>query len=512
MSIKAYYSYIRVSTVKQGQTGTSLEEQRGAIERFAARHSLKIVKEYAEQETAAKGGRPVFALMLKALRQGKAQGVIIHKIDRSARNLRDWAELGEIIDSGIEVQFANENLDLHSRGGRLSADIQAVVAADYIRNLREEVIKGFYGRIKQGLLPRPAPVGYLNQGQGKAKAIDPVMGPPVQQMFQLYASGQYSIPALTEHMYELGLRNRQGRKLLMPSIAKCLHNPFYMGIIRIQRHSEFYPGAHLPLVSKAVFDKVQAISSRKAVKGSGRHDFLFRKILRCASCHTTLVGEQKKGHVYYRCHTKTCPEKTIREEIVEDYVMEALRTIRFTDKDTRFFRHKIAVMYETTQTSAETQKKALQLQTEQLQARLSKLTDAYLDGMIEQTIYLDKKNDYVVEEQGIKEKMAAINQNLPHIRGQVEQFLELVNNAYSSYKLANRTEKQELAKITTSNLSVRSKTVLVTLRFPFQLLVDPQKGVGGGPQRRRGRTFDTILAQLVEYFSQHELPVFSSAC
>ncbi len=52
-----------------------------------------------------------------------------------------------------EVHFANESLDLQSRGGRLSADIQAVVAADYIRNLREETRKGFYGRLKQGLCP-----------------------------------------------------------------------------------------------------------------------------------------------------------------------------------------------------------------------------------------------------------------------------------------------------------------------------------------------------------------------
>ena len=501
MSIKAYYSYIRVSTVKQGQTGTSLEEQRGAIERFAARHSLKIVKEYAEQETAAKGGRPVFALMLKALRQGKAQGVIIHKIDRSARNLRDWAELGELIDSGIEVQFANENLDLHSRGGRLSADIQAVVAADYIRNLREEVIKGFYGRIKQGLLPRPAPIGYLDCGQGKAKAIDPVMGPLVQQMFQLYASGRYSIRDLTEHMYGLGLRNRQGGKLLMPSIAKCLHNPFYMGVIRIMRRNELYPGAHSPLVAKAVFDKVQEILSGKAVKGSGKHDFLFRKMLRCAACHTTLIGEEKKGHVYYRCHTKTCPEKTIREEIVEDYVMEAFKTIRFTDKETRFFRHKITAMYETNQSFAEAQNKALKLQQEQVRVRLSKLTDAYLDGTIEQPIYLDKKNGYVVEEQEIKERMAAINQNLPHIREQIEQFLELVNNAYLSYKLANSREKQELAKIATSNLIVKDKKVLVKLRFPFELLVAPRKRSGGGPHRETGRISDVIFAQLVEYFS-----------
>src|SRR5271155_6201404 len=100
-----------------------------------------------------------------------------------ARNLKDWADLGELIDAGVEVHFANESLDLHTRGGRLSADIQAVVAADYIRNLREETRKGFYGRLKQGLYPLPAPLGYLDRGKGKVKEVDPIMAPVVARAF-----------------------------------------------------------------------------------------------------------------------------------------------------------------------------------------------------------------------------------------------------------------------------------------------------------------------------------------
>ena len=113
-----YFSYIRVSTQRQGQAGTSLTEQQSAIERYAVRHNLAIVQKFEEKETAAKQGRPAFLEMLKALRQGKAVGVIIHKIDRSARNLKDWADLGTLIDAGVEVHFASESLDLKSRGGR----------------------------------------------------------------------------------------------------------------------------------------------------------------------------------------------------------------------------------------------------------------------------------------------------------------------------------------------------------------------------------------------------------
>jgi DNA invertase Pin-like site-specific DNA recombinase len=141
----------------------------------------KITRWFIEQETAAKRGRPIFGQMLKLLKAEKASGVIIHKIDRSARNLKDWADLGELIDSGIEVHFANESLDLHSRGGRLSADIQAVVASDYIRNLREETKKGFYGRLKQGLYPQAGSYWLSKsrprQAQGRRPSASP-LGPP----------------------------------------------------------------------------------------------------------------------------------------------------------------------------------------------------------------------------------------------------------------------------------------------------------------------------------------------
>ena len=69
-------------------------------------------------------------------------GLIIHKVDRGARSLRDWADIGDLIDAGVDLRFAHDDLDLSTRGGRLTADIQAVIATDYIRNLREEVKKG----------------------------------------------------------------------------------------------------------------------------------------------------------------------------------------------------------------------------------------------------------------------------------------------------------------------------------------------------------------------------------
>ena len=248
--MKKVYGYIRVSTVKQG-TGVSLQEQKEAIVRYAEKNDLNIIQWFEELETAAKQGRPLFTKMLKLLRSGKAAGAIIHKIDRSARNLKDWAALGDLIDEGIEVHFAHESLDMDTRGGRLAADIQAVIASDYIRNLREEAIKGLYGRLKQGIYPFGAPIGYDNKGGGQVKAINPVKGPLVRKAFQLYASGKYTLETLTTEMNELGLRNSKRNTLTPQALSLILNNPFYTGVIKIK--GKAFQGKHDPLISSDLF-------------------------------------------------------------------------------------------------------------------------------------------------------------------------------------------------------------------------------------------------------------------
>ncbi|MEP0278545.1 MAG: recombinase family protein, partial [Nitratireductor sp.] len=327
--MKSCFGYVRVSTQKQGE-GVSLEAQKDAILRFAAGNEIEITAWFEEKQTAAKSGRPVFATMLKALRRRKADGVVMHKIDRSARNFADWAKIGELADAGIDVHFATESLDFRSRGGRLSADIQAVIAADYIRNLRDETIKGINGRLKQGLYPFWAPIGYCNNGGGKPKTPDPNKAQHVRRLFELYASGQHSINSLRKEIEQHGLRNSRGKPVSKTGIETILNNPFYCGLIRIKRTGAVYEGVHEPLISPALFDRVQEIKANKSGKKVTRHNHTYRGLFRCANCARAMIAERQKGHVYYRCHEPSCPTKCVREEDVEEEVRQVLSRIRLS--------------------------------------------------------------------------------------------------------------------------------------------------------------------------------------
>ncbi|MFL4468515.1 recombinase family protein [Tateyamaria armeniaca] len=332
MSNKQCFAYTRVSTVKQGD-GVSLEAQHEANAAFAQRNALTITKCFEEKETAAKSGRPVFDTVVRSLHAGAAAGLVVHKIDRSARNFADWARIGDLVDSGIDVHFAHDSLDLRSRGGRLTADIQAVIATDYVRNLREESIKGMEGRLKQGLFPWAAPIGYLDQGGGKPKVPDPMRAPLVLQAFEWYATGQYSFKTLLTEMRKRGLTNRYNKPITKGCLENMMSNPFYRGVVLLKRTGRRYAGQHKPIVPHALFDRVQALKSDKQIKKSTLHNHAYRQLIRCAACGRSLIGELQKAHVYYRCHTKGCSKTSIREDVFEQAISLELLGLRLSPAD-----------------------------------------------------------------------------------------------------------------------------------------------------------------------------------
>ncbi|HEY0427478.1 MAG TPA: recombinase family protein [Pyrinomonadaceae bacterium] len=500
MSNKKYFSYVRVSTQRQGQFGTSLTEQKGAIERYAQKFDLTITKYFEERETAAKLGRPVFLEMLKALKKGKANGVIIHKIDRSARNLRDWADLGSLIDSGIEVHFASESLDLNSRGGRLSADIQAVVASDYIRNLREETKKGIYGRLKQGLFPFPAVIGYLDAGKGNPKRIDKIQAPLIKQAFELYSRGNIGLIRLADLMYEKGFRNKNGKKVTINGLSTILHNPFYIGVIRIEKTGEMFAGKHEPIISKALFDQVQAVFEGKNIPKSVKHFFVFRRQVFCAKCRNLYIAEKQKGEIYYRCHTRGCTKGTVREDLINSEILKFLKPLKLSNLEYQFFKRETFKQSENSEAEFEVNYSRLQLLQDQTANRLSKLADAYVDGVFDKETYIQKKNKLLLEEQSIKENLSNLKSNSDEAAKKLDAFLELINDAYLSYKTGGPEQKQELVKNIFSNCEIHNKNVLVKPYLPFQLIAERQPFTSGSPCREAARTFRLLFKKLFKYF------------
>lgn len=484
--MKTYVGYTRVSTTKQGEQGSSLQEQRAAIEAYARRHGLQITAWYEEMETAAKQGRRTYNRMLTDLRRQRIDGIVIHKIDRSARNLKDWAVLNDLIDQGVEVHFAHESLDMLTRGGRLAADIQAVVAADYIRNLRDEVRKGMYGRLKQGFYPFAAPIGYLDRGKATAKAIDPLRGPLVAEAFERYGSGAYTLDTLRETMAGRGLCTRSAKPLAKSYFAAMLQNPFYIGLIKLGTTGETFAGVHPPLIRKAIFDQVQRVLTGRTYAREIKHRYAYRRLIRCHDCGRLLTGERQKGQVYYRCHDRSCRGVSVREARIDAAVEAVFALVSFSDQEMGDLRDLVADA-ETDLLAREAQAKAeAARRLEQCEVRLQKLTDALLDGVLDKGAFDDRRMSLLKER---RDYLDRIEVSEPTFGAELLKAFELARTAQLSPQTLSPAQLRESLDLVSSNFVVHGKELGIALRFPFDAVAKWRLSQECGPYTNTLRTF-----------------------
>ena len=453
--MKRCFGYVRVSTVKQGD-GVSLAAQRESIEAFASHHNIEIVQWFEEKETAAKRGRPIFNKMVSELRRGKAHGLVIHKIDRSARNFADWAKIGDLQDAGIDIHFATESLDFASRGGRLTADIQAVIAADYIRNLREETIKGITGRLKQGLYPFRAPIGYLDNGGGKAKTPDPVRAPLVKLAFELYASRRYSLRLLLAELRRRGLTGYSRQPISLHGLETLLSNPFHCGIIHIKRTGMTYHGVHERLISPTLFERVQDIKSGKSGPKITRHDHTYRGLFRCGYCAGPMVPELQRGHIYYRCTKRDCPTKTVREEVLAAAIETCLLRTELAVPDLAAFDMRIEAWIAAD--DDQEREKSWRLRKVNLQDRIDRLTDALIDRLIDRDAFAERRQRLALDEEALEEERQEWGDKVAKA-AHMRTLIELAKSLVQSHRFAKSAEKRQLVEMTTSNRRVYGNEV-----------------------------------------------------
>jgi site-specific DNA recombinase len=499
--MKPYFAYIRVSTARQGEQGSSLQEQRDAISSFALRNKLSISLWFEDRETAAKSGRREFSRMLAALKRGGASGVIIHKIDRSARNLKDWASIQDLAEAGLDIRFTQESVNLRSNEGRLTGDFLAVIAAHYIRNLRDEVKKGLRGRLKQGIYPFAAPIGYLDQGGGRPKRIDPLRAPLVIQCFERYATGTVSLRSLERELFDAGLRSKNGKMVRINRLADILRNPFYTGIIRIKRSGEVFGGVHEPLIQQSLFNRIQSVLDRKTGAKKIVHDFLFRRMISCAGCGHSLIGELQKGTVYYRCHNRACAT-SVRHDKVEREVWSHLFPICLSREETEQIEQAAQQMEASFKGIQAKQLRAIALKLENIKHRLSRLTDAFLEGDVDHALFGEKKLNLLQEQQLLEQQRNSAIESQPTSRAIFDKYLELLKTLSLSYQSANLSERREMVISITSNIKAHRKNVVVELRSPFREIESAALVQHGGLRRDRPRTF---LPKVLKLLQKHAI-------
>src|SRR3989344_2546241 len=331
--------YCRVSSKEQEETGYSLPSQEKLLEDYADRKGFIVAREFSIAESASGAKqRKVFSEMIKFTEKNKVANILCEKVDRLTRNLKDALAVNDWLEEKPErqVHFVKTNLVIH-KGAKSDEkfrwDIEIVLAKKYIANLSEEIRKGQKEKIAQGWLPTKPPLGYKTVGEKgrRTQVIDETVAPRIRQMFEWYATSNYTLSRLESELYKIGLRTRSGKKLGISRIHLLLSEPFYYG--KIRWNNDIYQGKQEPLISKDTFNGVQNILKRKMKNPHfTKHNSLFKAKINCEHCGGMLTWELQKGHFYGHCNNhgeyRACPKKTyIREEKVEEQLIGFFETI-----------------------------------------------------------------------------------------------------------------------------------------------------------------------------------------
>jgi site-specific DNA recombinase len=348
-----------------------------------------------------------------------------------------------------------------------------------------------------------APIGYLDNGSAKPKTIDPAKGPLVRDIFALYATGHWSIPTLVEELHRRGLRNHAGGTVTRTGLHTILRSRFYTGVMHIRASGQTFEGNHKALITTSLYERVQDILHGRIGTRVKTHDFLFRRFIRCVHCKNALIGELQKGHVYYRCHTRTCPTTNIREEVAGDLIAGKLKALEFAERERAYLACRIAELKAAWIRDREQELQNLKVKIEQVTERLNRVTDAYLDAALDREMFEERKAKLVQERRALTDRRADFEANRASVPDELRKCVELAQSAYSLYQSASTEKKRRLLRIVVSNCAIDAKKLDFTWAIPFQQIAEREKDTDGAPSKEIPRTLENLLGGLLGFFAEH---------
>ncbi|MBU8934774.1 MAG: zinc ribbon domain-containing protein [candidate division Zixibacteria bacterium] len=236
-----------------------------------------------------------------------------------------------------------------------------------------------------------------------------------------------------------------------------------------------YPGQHEPLISKSLFDSVQAVLTSAPRQQSGRREFLFRGLLKCEHCGCALVGELKKGkYIYYHCTQARgpCNHPWVREEVLDQRMMDVLKAVEIDDGTVGDIVQALKDSHQDETTFRDSELLRLRKRDRELQSRLDRAYEDRLDGVIDEEYWRRVSASWRDEQNGIAHQIQKLGQSDRNYIDQAVEILELSKMAHSLYLERKTAEKRQLLQSLLSNCSSDGINLCPTYQTPFNLIAE----------------------------------------
>ena len=348
------------------------------------------------------------------------------------------------------------------------------MARNYSQNLGEETLKGMLQKARSGLYPSCAPAGYRNvEGSDNKRTIVPDSdAPTITQLFEMFATGKYSLKALTAKARAQGWMIR-GRRLQKSTLHQILRRRIYSG--DFDWDGVAYKGNHQALVSLETWQAVQALLDNRVKTKQHRikRDFAFTGLVRCGHCGCALVGELKKGkYVYYHCtgHRGKCPEPYTREEVMQEQFRALLRQLVIPPGVLTWLQEAVTESDLNEKGARERELKRLAEQHRRVQAKLEAIYDDRLEGRISKDLYDRKSHDLRTQGLELLGRMNEMRVSAPAPVEDAINLMDLTSRAAELFLMQSAPEKQRFLRLVLKSATWQDGRLCIEFENPFENL------------------------------------------
>jgi len=465
---KKFFLYARKSTDEAERQVLSIEAQLTEVREFAKKEGIFIVREFIETKSAKKPGRDVFEQMISGIEKGEAMGILAWHPDRLARNAVDAGKIINLLDTGkLEMlKFPTFWFDKTPQG-LFMLSIAFGQSKYYIDNLSENIKRGLRQKLRNGVYPGFAPIGYINELREHKILKDPENWQLVAKLFEEYATGKFTLEQIQKLALYLGLMSRRSKNVLSLSrIQRMLKNPFYYGLFEFK--NEIYEGTHEPIISQQLFEKVQRIMADrgKPRKEKPNHNFGFLGIFKCEECGRSITAEQhikKSGLVFrhYRCTKKNtdCKQGFLNEKSLHLQINEIFQKVALPTDWLNPILKKLDAEEKEASQSSKSFAQNVEKEIAEIENKVSRLLDMQLENTISLSEYKEKKEKLLNQKTALKQKLADFGRKGNYWLERMRNFILAAHQANFLFNSENLEEKRSFLQKIGSNWTLRNKIV-----------------------------------------------------
>ena len=457
--------YARVSSEKDEQLN-SLDNQISYYRNFIKKNAnWEFVEGYIDEGLSGMSTkkRENFHNMISDAKAGLFDLVITKEITRFARNTLDSIQYTrDLLSYGVGVFFQNDNINTLDEDSELRLTIMSGIAQDELRKLSSRIKFGHQEAIKKNVVLGNSRIfGYRKDN--KRLVIDEKEAEMVRELFELYATDQYSMKQIEEIFWNKGYRNNNGKRICHSTMSNTISNPKYKGyyvgnkvkiIDMFTKKQKFLPpeewvmfkdetGEIVPaIVDEELWEKANAVLRRRSRDVKNRqnlcnHPNLLTGKMYCTHCGKLYYrkdSKDRKGNVLSRwiCSgkinngTDSCPSFTIYEEEIKDVLYEVFKD---TAEDAKLIIEEYTNMYAEIlakdTSSGELQK--LKDRLDFLSKKKSKLLEYNIAGQISDRDFVDMNKQISDESAEVYSAIQEIEYEI-NSRAEYKQKIEEIRN------------------------------------------------------------------------------------